>query len=96
MFGSTIFAFKSLFLGMMDYIIALLAMSLTVFSGDGFADSVSTKLAGWQGGWTTFYWAWWIACAPFVGLFLARISKVRTVREYVLSAIIVPSIMCFV
>ena len=95
-FGSTMFAFKSLFLGMLDYVIALPAMSLTVFSGDGVANSVSTKLAGWQGGWTTFYWAWWIAFAPFVGLFLARISKGRTVREYVLGAMIVPSIMCFV
>jgi choline-glycine betaine transporter len=81
---------------MWDYIIALPAMSLTVFSGDGVEDSVATKLAGWQGGWTTFYWAWWIAFAPFVGLFLARISKGRTIREYVLGAMIVPSIMCFV
>ena len=95
-FGSTMFAFKSLFLGMWDYIIALPAMSLTVFSGDGVEGSDATQLAGWQGGWTTFYWAWWIAFAPFVGLFLARISKGRTVREYVLGAMIVPSIMCFV
>ncbi|MEO0664741.1 MAG: BCCT family transporter, partial [Pseudomonadota bacterium] len=47
-------------------------------------------------GWTVFYWAWWIAFAPFVGLFLARISKGRTIREFVLGAIIVPSLMCFV
>jgi choline-glycine betaine transporter len=57
---------------------------------------VGDELAGWQGGWTIFYWAWWIAFAPFVGLFLARISRGRTVREYVLGAVIVPSIMCFV
>ena len=48
------------------------------------------------GGWTIFYWAWWIAFAPFVGLFLARISRGRSFREYVLGAMIVPSIMCFV
>ncbi|MFT5742451.1 MAG: choline/carnitine/betaine transport [Paracoccaceae bacterium] len=95
-FGSTMFAFKALFVGLWDYIVALPMMSLTVFSGDGVEDSVATQLAGWQGGWTTFYWAWWIAFAPFVGLFLARISKGRTVREYVLGAMIVPSIMCFV
>jgi choline/glycine/proline betaine transport protein len=53
-------------------------------------------LAGWQGGWTIFYWAWWIAFAPFVGVFLARISRGRTVREYVLGALIVPAVMCFV
>ena len=49
-FGSTVFAFKALFLGMWDYVIVLPAMSLTVFSGDGVEDSVATKLAGWQGG----------------------------------------------
>ena len=95
-FGSTVFAFKALFLGMWDYVIVLPEMSLTVFSGDGVEDSVATKLAGWQGGWTTFYWAWWIAFAPFVGLFLASISNGRTIREYVLGAMIVPSIICFV
>ena len=95
-FGSAAFALKHLFVGMLDYIVALPAMSLTVWSGDGDAESVASKLAGWQGGWTIFYWAWWIAFAPFVGLFLARISKGRTVREFVLGAMIVPSIMCFV
>ena len=49
-FGSTMFAFKALFLGMWDYVIALPAMSLTVFSGNGVKDSVVTNLAGWQGG----------------------------------------------
>jgi len=95
-FGSTMFAFKALFVGMWDYIVTLPATSLTVFRSDGVDGSVASQLAGWQGGWTTFYWAWWIAFAPFVGLFLARISKGRTVREYVLGAMIVPSIMCFV
>ena len=95
-FGSTMFALSSLFTGIWDYIIGLPAMSLTVWSADADPESVISKLAGWQGGWTVFYWAWWIAFAPFVGLFLARISKGRTIREYVLGAMIVPSIMCFV
>lgn len=95
-FGSTIFALKALFVGMWDYIINLPMMSLTVYHADSVADSIATQLAGWQGGWTIFYWAWWIAFAPFVGLFLARISKGRTIREYVLGAMIVPSVMCFV
>jgi len=55
--------------------IALPAMSMTVWNADGDAESVISKLAGWQGGWTIFYWASVIAFAPFVGLFLARISK---------------------
>ncbi|RKF16677.1 BCCT family transporter [Roseovarius spongiae] len=50
---------------------------------------------GWQSAWTTFYWAWWIAFSPFVGLFLARISKGRTVREFILGCVIAPAIVCF-
>ncbi len=50
---------------------------------------------GWQSGWTTFYWAWWIAFSPFVGLFLARISRGRTVREFILGCVIAPALVCF-
>ena len=53
------------------------------------------RLFGWQASWTTFYWAWWIAFSPFVGLFLARISKGRTVREFIIGAVIAPSLVCF-
>ncbi|MEM9046401.1 MAG: BCCT family transporter, partial [Pseudomonadota bacterium] len=45
-------------------------------------------------GWTTFYWAWWIAWSPFVGMFIARISKGRTVREFILCALIAPTCVC--
>ncbi len=50
---------------------------------------------GWQAGWTTFYWAWWIAFSPFVGLFLARISRGRTVREFIIGCVFLPSLVCF-
>jgi choline-glycine betaine transporter len=50
---------------------------------------------GWQAGWTTFYWAWWIAFSPFVGLFLARISKGRTVREFIIGCVFLPALVCF-
>nr|WP_319949150.1 BCCT family transporter [uncultured Shimia sp.] len=50
---------------------------------------------GWQAGWTTFYWAWWIAFSPFVGLFLARISKGRTVREFIVGCVFAPAMVCF-
>jgi choline-glycine betaine transporter len=50
---------------------------------------------GWQAGWTTFYWAWWIAFSPFVGLFLARISKGRSVREFIVGCVIAPALVCF-
>ncbi|WGD37254.1 BCCT family transporter [Lysinibacter sp. HNR] len=47
----------------------------------------------WQGAWTTFYWGWWISWAPFVGIFIARISKGRTVRQFVAGVIIVPTVI---
>ena len=45
-------------------------------------------------GWTTFYWAWWIAWSPFVGMFIARISRGRTVREFILCALVAPTLVC--
>ncbi|MGR3484225.1 MAG: BCCT family transporter [Paracoccaceae bacterium] len=60
-----------------------------------YAAGAEGRLFAWQTGWTTFYWAWWIAFAPFVGLFLARISRGRTVREFVLGAVIAPSLVCW-
>jgi choline-glycine betaine transporter len=50
---------------------------------------------GWQAGWTTFYWAWWIAFSPFVGLFLARISRGRSVREFIVGCVFAPTLVCF-
>ena len=51
-----------------------------------------TQSGGWQHGWTVFYWAWWIAWAPFVGIFVARVSRGRTVREFVGAILLVPTI----
>ena len=51
---------------------------------------------GWINGWTVFYWAWWIAWAPFVGSFIARISKGRTIREFVMGVIIAPAAASFI
>jgi choline/carnitine/betaine transport len=96
LFGSTFFGLQALVVGIWDYLIALPEMMFRVWNGDGNPDSVATKLAGWQSAWSVFYWAWWVAFAPFVGLFLARISRGRTIREFVLGAMIVPSLMCFV
>ena len=93
-FGSTFFGLQALFLGIWDYLVSIPSNILTVWAKDG--TETGDALAGWQGGWTIFYWAWWIAFAPFVGVFLARISKGRTVREYVLGAIVIPAFMCFV
>ena len=50
----------------------------------------------WLSGWTIFYWAWWISWSPFVGMFLARISRGRTIREFVFSVVLVPSLVSLV
>ncbi|MGI9323800.1 MAG: BCCT family transporter [Pseudomonadales bacterium] len=50
----------------------------------------------WQGDWTIFYWGWWLAWAPFVGLFIARISAGRSVREFVLGVLLVPTLVVIV
>jgi glycine betaine transporter len=52
--------------------------------------------SGWLGSWTVFYWAWWITWAPFMGCFLARISRGRTVREFVMGSIIIPTVFCLI
>ncbi|MGQ7294976.1 BCCT family transporter [Quadrisphaera sp. KR29] len=47
----------------------------------------------WQGAWTSFYWGWWMSWAPFVGVFIARVSRGRTVREFVLGVLLVPTLL---
>ncbi|CAI8352277.1 MAG: Glycine betaine transporter OpuD [Porticoccaceae bacterium UBA1117] len=94
LFGATFFALQTFFYAIWDYLIALPAMSTTVWQAAGTETSVA--LEGWQASWTIFYWAWWIAFAPFVGLFLARVSRGRTIREYVIGAMIIPSLICLV
>jgi len=48
---------------------------------------------GFRQGWTSFYWAWWISWSPFVGMFIARVSRGRTVREFIVCVLIVPSVV---
>jgi choline-glycine betaine transporter len=60
-----------------------------------YAAGTDGRLFGWQAGWTTFYWAWWIAFSPFVGLFLARISRGRSVREFIVGCVFAPAMVCF-
>lgn len=49
----------------------------------------------WINGWTIFYWAWWISWSPFVGIFIARVSKGRTIREFLIGVLMIPSIVSF-
>jgi choline/glycine/proline betaine transport protein len=50
---------------------------------------------GWQNGWTVFYWGWWIAWSPFVGMFIARVSYGRTVREFIKGVLFIPTLVTF-
>ena len=93
MVGSGLFALELLGQGMADYIGSFLPLSLTLFSEN---IPFGEQLVRWQMDWTIFYWAWWIAFSPFVGLFIARISRGRTIREYILGVVLLPSFVCFV
>lgn len=71
---------------------------LGAYLNNFFVDSLHLSILGdnsWVNGWTVFYWAWWIAWAPFVGSFIARISKGRTIREFVLGVIVTPAVASF-
>ncbi|WP_370277552.1 BCCT family transporter [Pontibacterium sp.] len=89
LFGSTWMALELLGKGIVDYLITFIPLALNV-------EDKGTPLGDWQSGWTIFYWAWWIAFAPFVGMFFARISKGRTVREFILGSIMIPTLVCFI
>lgn len=58
------------------------------------ANPIGRDDANFSQGWTAFYWAWWISWSPFVGMFIARVSRGRTVREFIVSVLIVPSLAC--
>jgi choline/carnitine/betaine transport len=58
--------------------------------------SGNEAMATWLSGWTVFYWAWWISWTPFVGMFIARISRGRTIREFVVGVLLVPSVVSLI
>ena len=91
--GPTLVELKTLGVAIWDYVTGFVSMATQHFARDG--SEQGAALADWQGAWTIFYWAWWIAFAPFVGMFLARVSRGRTIREYVLGAMLVPTLVCF-
>ncbi len=61
----------------------------------GFWTAGTEKEIAWQGGWTIFYWGWWISWAPFVGMFIARISRGRTIRQFMVGVLFVPTTIAF-
>ncbi|ANG64875.1 choline transporter [Marinobacterium aestuarii] len=89
-----------LFAGPTSWLLSVFAESLgdylTSFVQMGLWFPEEAGPAAWQNGWTVFYWGWWLAWAPFVGLFIARISRGRTLREFVLGVLLVPTLVIFI
>jgi choline-glycine betaine transporter len=85
--GPTVFILNSFTESLGDYLFNLVPMS---FRAGAYSD------AEFVSSWTVFYWAWWISWAPFVGTFIARISRGRTIREFVFGVILAPSVVSFV
>lgn len=80
--GDTEFLLNALVLNVGDYVNRFMGMTLNSFAFDRPTD--------WMNSWTLFFWAWWVAWSPFVGLFLARISRGRTIRQFVIGTLIIP------
>ena len=83
--GPTVFLFQALSENIGNYLSNLAQLSLRTFAYE------PSREPGWFGGWTILYWAWWISWSPFVGMFIARISRGRTIREFVVGVLLVPT-----
>lgn len=92
------------------FLVALLILGPTLTLLNGFIQNTGAYLQSffeigtwgetysqtdWQNGWTLVYWAWWISWSPFVGIFIARVSKGRTIQEFVLGVLLVPTLLTF-
>ena len=84
--GPTLFIFDSFIENISNYVVAMIPLSTW---GEAYSNT------DWQSGWTIFYWAWWVSWAPFVGVFIARISRGRTIREFVLGVLLIPMLILF-
>ncbi|QQY23424.1 BCCT family transporter [Dermacoccus nishinomiyaensis] len=88
--GPTLFLFQNLTEALGVYLANVLGMTFDVGAYTG------EKGADWNSAWTIFYWGWWISWAPFVGVFIARISRGRTIREFIAGTLLVPTLVGFV
>ncbi len=82
--GPTIAIFTDFFGGIASYAREIVPLS----------NPFGREDTGFLHGWTTFYWAWWISWSPFVGMFIARVSRGRTVREFITCVLLIPSLVC--
>lgn len=87
--GPTVFLLDTFTQSLGQYFGQLAPMSLRT-------DAFSTGDSSWAATWTIFYWAWWVSWTPFVGAFIARISRGRTIRQFVFGVILAPSLFSFI
>ncbi|MFB0979285.1 MAG: choline BCCT transporter BetT [Alteromonadaceae bacterium] len=81
--GPTVFLLQAYLQNIGDYLADIVRNTFNLFA---------YKKTDWIGGWTIFYWGWWLAWAPFVGLFIARISRGRTIREFIIGVMFIPTV----
>ena len=81
--GPTVFLMQAYLQNIGDYLADIVHNTFNLFA---------YKKTDWIGGWTIFYWGWWLAWAPFVGLFIARISRGRTIREFIIGVMLIPTV----
>jgi len=95
---AAIFLLLILFIGPTLFIVRLFNNSVGFYLNNIVSISFWSEQGkeNWQGSWTIFYWAWWISWSPFVGMFIARISKGRTVREFLSAILIIPALLSFI
>ncbi|GAF53055.1 MULTISPECIES: BCCT family transporter [Psychrobacter] len=84
--GPTLFIFDSFIENIGNYLTVIVPLGTWGESYSG---------TDWQSSWTIFYWAWWVSWAPFVGIFIARISRGRTIREFTLGVLLIPMLILF-
>ena len=81
--GPTVFLLQAYLQNIGDYLADIVHNTFNLFA---------YQKTNWIGGWTIFYWGWWLAWAPFVGLFIARISRGRTIREFIIGVMLIPTL----
>ncbi|MGO1562263.1 MAG: BCCT family transporter [Actinomycetaceae bacterium] len=89
--GPTVFIFQNFVESLGTYLANFFQMTFDVG-----AYQRSEEAQTWFSGWTIFYWGWWIAWSPFVGVFIARISKGRTIRQFIAGVLLVPTLVGFI
>lgn len=86
--GPTVFILSSFSEGIGYYLSSFTSLTFTTYAFE-------SDLQGWFTGWTVLYWAWWISWSPYVGLFIAKISKGRTIREFIVAVLLIPTAFNF-